>query len=168
MQKWKILSISVGLFLLLTGCSPDIETITEYVEVEKPVTKYVIVEKPIYIERIVEVETIKEVEIIVEVPIELRDFESVEELREWLTKECTFTLSGKDIDCDNYALELQQRGLKDGYLLNFEAILPDEYNKLFKKLKIDGLHAMNSAIIGNTFYYIEPQTREIAWGGFLD
>jgi len=50
--------------VLLAGCAP----VVEYVET------------PVYIE----VEKIVEIERIVEVPIELRDFESLEELRGWL------------------------------------------------------------------------------------
>ena len=146
-----MLSISLGLLLLWIICSPNIEIVTEYAEVEKVVER--------------------EVEVIVEVPIELRDFESVEELREWLGEECHFIIFGakdKVYDCDNHSLWLQKKGLKDGYLVNYEAIMPDEYNKYFKNMEIDGLHAINSVIIGNDFYYIEPQTREIVWRGSLD
>lgn len=142
--------------LFLTGCSPQI------VEVEKPVTEYVYVRDVIYIERIVEVEKIVEVE----VPIELKNFNNVEELREWLGEEVHFILFG-DTDCDDYALWLQNKGMKDGYLVNYEAIMPDEYNEFFKK-RVDGLHTINSVIIGNEFYYIEPQTREIVLRGYLD
>ncbi|KKN11735.1 hypothetical protein LCGC14_1023630 [marine sediment metagenome] len=149
----KKLIILAGIFLLV-GCAP----VVEYVET------------PVYIEKIVEVvvevEKIVEIEKIAEVPIELRDFESLEELREWVG-EGRFFLFG-DTDCDDYALYLQKKGMKDGYLINFEAILPDEYNGLFEKMEIDELHAINLVIIDNAVYYIEPQTREIVLRGYLD
>ena len=136
--------------LLFAGCAPQIEY----------------VEKPIYIERIVEIEVEVPIEVLIEVPIELRDFGSAEELREWLGEGRLFLFG--DTDCDDYALYLQKKGLKDGYLINFETILPDEYNKLFEKMEIKELHAINLVIIDNAVYYIEPQTREIVLRGYLD
>ena len=49
-------------------------------------------------------------------------------------------------DCDDYAGELQRRALKDGYIINVEL---DKENGL--------PHALNSVIIGNDWYFIEPQ-----------
>ncbi len=153
-------------FLSVGGCT------TEYIEVEKTVYA----DKPIYIEqiveRVVEVEKIVEVErvveITIEVPMELKSFGNVTALREWLGEEGRFVLLGKNKDCDDYALWLQNKGLKDGYLISIEAIFPDEYNKLFTRMEINEPHLMNSVIIGNEYWYIEPQTREIILSGYLD
>lgn len=109
----------------------------------------------------------KEVLVPVEAPIELRNFESLEELRTWLGEERHFVLFG-DLKCDGYALWLQKKALEDGYLMSFEAINPTEYNRLFQRMRIDELHAIDSVIIGKEFYYIEPQTMEIALGGYLN
>ena len=49
-----------------------------------------------------------------------------------------------------YALDLQQRALKDGYLMSASVIE-----------KGDQLHMINLATIGNDVYYIEPQTDEV-------
>ena len=154
MSNVKMRLALILLLLLLVGCAP----VVEYVET--PV--YIEVERVVEVEKVVEVETVIEVE----TPIELRDFESLAELREWLG-EGRFILFG-DTDCDDYALYLQKTGLGDGYLINFEAILPDEYNGLFEKMEISQLHAINLVIIDNAVYYIEPQTREIVLRGYLD
>lgn len=161
-----MLKVLLALILLLSvsGCS------TEYIErtvyVDKPVYTERIVEKEVIVERVVE--KIIVVEKIVEVPAELKSFGNVTALREWLGEEGRFVLLGKDKDCDDYALWLQDKGLKDGYLISIEAIFPDEYNKIFKRMEIDTPHLMNSVIIGNEYWYIEPQTREIILSGYLD
>ena len=126
--------------------------------VEKPVT---VVE---YIERTQKV------------PVELRHFNDLEELKQWLVEvdintTTTYLQSpGVTIDCDDYALAMQHKALADGYIMSFEVISRSEYNAVFKsKLPpSQSLHAINLVIIGNDAYYIEPQTSEIVFATHLD
>ena len=73
-------------------------------------------------------------------------------------------------DCDDYAIRLQDKALGDGYVMSFEVIHYAEYNALFKQKRIPNgaIHAVNSAILGNKVYYIEPQTHEIVFVAYLD
>jgi len=128
---------------------------TEYIE--KPVT------------------TIEYIERVRSEPVELRNFQDPEELKLWLENNASSPTAylqspGSTVDCDDFALALQQRALKDGFIMSFEIIERDEYNALFKNpLPSDQtLHAINLAVIGNSAYYIEPQTGEIAFAVFLD
>ncbi len=144
-----------------TSISPTIESRvieTHTVEyVDRPVT---VVE---YIERVKSV------------PVELGNFNNLEELKQWLedTRNVTtvrFQSTDTLVDCDDYALELQQKALADGYVMSFQIIEPDRYNSLFEggKLPPDTLHAINLVLIGNTAYYIEPQTGEVVFAAQLD
>lgn len=65
---------------------------------------------------------------------------------------------------------LQEKALRDGYMMSFEVIRAVEYNTLFKQKQIPNgdIHAINSVILGNEVYYIEPQTREIVFVAYLD
>ncbi len=132
---------------------------------EVPTVQYV--EKPVpvtqYIERVQQV------------AIELRNFNDIEELTQWLKdrKNVTtviFQSSNTIVDCDDYALELQHKALADGYIMSFEVIGESEYNALFKTPlpTSQSLHAINLAIIDNSVYYIEPQTDEVVLVAQLD
>jgi len=133
-----------------------IETHTvEYVE--KPVTEVQ------YVERVRRV------------PVELRNFTDLEELKQWLEgrKNVTtvrFQSADTLVDCDDYAYELQQKALADGYVMSFQIIEPDKYNGLFESSELlpNTLHAINLVLIGNTAHYIEPQTGEIVFAAHLD
>ena len=133
-----------------------IETHTiEYVE--KPVTE------------------VKYVERVKRVPVELHNFSNLEELKQWLEGRknvTTVRLQSPDtiVDCDDYAYELQQKALLDGYIVSFEIIGESEYNELFTTPlpPSQSLHAINLAIIGNSAYYIEPQTDEVVFAAYLD
>ena len=117
---------------------------------------------------------VKYVERVTSVPVKLRNFTDLEELKQWMEgrKNVTtvyFQAPDTIIDCDDYALELQQRALVDGYVMSFQIIEPDKYNSLFEnKLPPNTLHAINLVLIGNTAHYIEPQTGEIAFAAHLD
>jgi len=94
-----------------------------------------------------EVEVVKEV--VKEVPLEPRYFESTIELREWLAQNdvdhhlyLTGGQSFEDYDCDDYARALSEQAIRDGYWV-YVQYRPG--------------HMLNSTIIGNKFYYIEPQ-----------
>lgn len=159
--------------------NPQIQIVERPVEVDKIIEREVLVEVekvvekevPVEVEKIVE----KEVEVTVEVPIALKQFGSLEELRAWLGDEGTYLIFG-DIGyfkCDGQALWLQNKAMKDGYIMYFQAIYPNVYNPLFHHMQIpyganNGLHAINAVIIEKEFYYIEPQTREVALGGHLN
>ena len=126
-----------------------------------------------YIEKpVTEVEYIERVE---SVPVELGNFRDLEELEQWLKDRrsvATVWLQSPDtiIDCDDYALELQNGALGDGYIISFEIIGQSEYNRLFTTPlpPSQSLHAINLAIIGNGAYYIEPQTDEVVFAAHLD
>ena len=131
-----------------------------------PVEK--VVEKEIYIpvEKVVvqDIETYKP----------LRHFQDLDELEGWLGQEVLFVgidvvdeRTGKFIkrwECADYAIRLQEKALKDGYIMSFEVIHHSEYNRLFKqKIPYGSSHAINSVIIGNEIYYSEPQNHEIVF-----
>jgi len=126
-----------------------------------------------YIEK--PVTTIKYIECVSSEPVELRNFYDLDELKLWLANSESMTtvhLQSPDaaMDCDDYALALQQRALRDGFIMSFEIIDKDEYNALFGNPLPSGqsLHAINLVIIGNSAYYIEPQTNEIVFAVNLD
>lgn len=111
----------------------------------------------------------------------LRNFQNFDELERWLENVKIQDISSDAVaketdqgitsfDCDDYALKLQEKALQDGYMISFEVIYSDEYGDLFKQGQIpDGaIHAINSVIIGNEIYYIEPANHEIAFVACLD
>ena len=116
----------------------------------------------------------------IENPRSLSHFQDLEELERWLknieVRDIGSDVLGKEIngiksfDCDDYALKLQERALRDGYIMSFEVIHSGEYNDLFKQgqIPVGTIHAINSVIIGNEVYYIEPKTHEIVFVAYLD
>ena len=84
-----------------------------------------------------------------------RQFTSLEELKAWL--------AGNDIDkreyieftydCDDFAQDLMIAALEDGYLISTE---------------LWSCHMLNSTIIGNDIYTIEPMTDGVQFVGELD
>lgn len=107
-----------------------------------------------YIERIIDhyVETPVEVEVVREVPQRLIEFSSLEELKEWLERNDVDSRipSYPGFDCDDYAYQLQKNAAKDGYIISTELIIEN-----------GELHMLNSALIGNDIYFIEPQDDEV-------
>ncbi len=157
-----IVSIIVAIIAAITAAI--------FIFTSTPVTGIVIIEKEV----IHEVEVVKEVvkkeieyrdivkEVTIEKSIEQREFPSKEELENWLaeddgeqtiyffvTPDGTEGSSGK-YDCDDYALELQRRASKDGYLMS--ATIIEKHGQP---------HMINLVTIGNDVYYIEPQTDEV-------
>ncbi|MFC2070467.1 response regulator [Chloroflexota bacterium] len=150
---------------------------TIFILTNEPVEDVVIVEKEVLREVEVEKEVVKtEVEyrdiieeVIVERPIEQREFATKEELGGWLAEDdpkgVSFNfvdsdgnkLSSDEYDCDDYALALQRRASKDGYLMSVTTTM-----------KNNQLHMINLAIIGNEVYHIEPQTDEVQFYCNLD
>ncbi len=148
-----------------TNLNTDFKPTVECRLVERHTVQYI--EKPVTV-----VEYIEEVK---RVPVKLRNFSGLRELEQWLEdkKNVTtirFQSPNVTIDCDDYALEMQQKALADGYIMSFEVIGRSEYNSLFKTElpPTQSLHAINLVIIGNDAYYIEPQTSESVFAVHLD
>ncbi len=141
---------------------------TIFIFTSEPVTEVLIIEKEVIREAVKEVvakqieyrDIVKEV--VIEKPIEQSEFSSKEELEKWLAEDDTegnvyffvradgTEVSSAKYDCDDYALDLQKRALKDGYLMSASVVE-----------KGDQLHMINLVTIGNDVYYIEPQTDEV-------
>ncbi|MFC2060396.1 response regulator [Chloroflexota bacterium] len=165
-----VIAVAVSIILIVTGnlvTASEPTTDTEAVaNLDKPGFQAGI--KVETVQRVVKQieyrDVVREVakEVMVEKPIEQREFPSKEELVKWLaedddTKKVYFfvkadstEVSSYQYDCDDYALELQKRALKDGYLMSATIIE-----------KEDQLHMINLVTIGNKVYYIEPQTDEV-------
>jgi hypothetical protein len=58
-------------------------------------------------------------------------------------------------DCDDFAMDLQKAAMEDGYIINVQ-------------FDLEGSHALNSVIINEGVFFIEPQTDEIMNIGTLD
>uniref|UniRef100_A0A6M3IVD8 Uncharacterized protein n=1 Tax=viral metagenome TaxID=1070528 RepID=A0A6M3IVD8_9ZZZZ len=155
--------------VLLAGCTPEVNVVE--VPQPYPVVEYrtVEVEKPIYIDRwhepeIVTVnntiikEVIKEVEITRVINNSWREFESLSEFTAWVDGKLTYLMpsSSYTVDCDDYALRLQQEAYKDGYFLSVQLVL-DGY--LWGKRVTNNTepHMGNLVVIGNEVFFIEPQ-----------
>ena len=114
-----------------------------------------------------------EIEIVKEVPIELKYFASTDELEAFLAEsDVDHTLYGRDgvldflnYDCEDYAIALRNDANSKGYYMNIQIVRnykrPDTGEYL-------PFHALNSIIIGNEIYYIEPQTDGYWFDSFLD
>jgi len=127
-----------------------------------------------YVDRVVREPIILEREIIVEKPvvrpIVLREFASLQELKDWLEQDKTdatlFFTGSVDLsnpyskyanDCDDFAYRLQKSALTQGYLMSTEIIVKGREQ-----------HMINSTIISNNIYFIEPQTDKVWLGAYRD
>ena len=90
---------------------------------------------------------------------ELRGFTSVGQLEAWLAADDTDEqiYVEETHDCDDFAIDLQKAGIADGYLINLEFIVTEDVG-----------HVCNAVIIGNSVWFIEPQTDEVWFMGYLD
>ena len=109
----------------------------------------------------------------------LEQFGSLEELEEWLVfddtneylimkadEEGVISFSGV---CEDYAMQLQERALADGYKMSFYYVDRIEMWQRFRvRLERGKAHAMNLTIIGNYIYIIEPATDGITHIAYLD
>ena len=177
---------TAGIDFGLYHTKPKIITQTKYVEryVEKPVyievDKPAPVDKPVYIIEVEKPITIeREVEVPVEVPVMLQDWDSVEELEEFLINDDTdkrviLTVDSKgelnfNGQCEDYALQLRDRAMAIGRHLSIVALHPKEYEKWYgERLTPSQYHAIAMARIGNEFWYIDPQTDEHWLALYLD
>jgi hypothetical protein len=140
--------------------APEVRVVTETITL--PVKEYVTVDHTIdhYIPE-------PGPERVVEVPQALRDFSSVDELREWAKSHvAVLWLSGKEADCDDYARHFQKLAAQDGYYLSLA--LTDQQGYLGTVKVKNGYHMGNLAVIGNEVWYVEPQTGEILCISLLD
>ncbi len=127
-----------------------------------------------YVDRPVTV--VEYVDRVEKIPMQLRNYQELEELKQWLVRVQTNTTTiyfgqpDVTVDCDDFALALQRKALEDGYMMSFQIIEPGKYNSLFEsgKMPPSTLHAINLAIVGNSAYYIEPQTSEVVFAAQLD
>lgn len=147
-----------GLFLLNHYSSiqkPIIITNTEYIEVEKSVPVERVVRIVQTENRTVYVDVVKEVPVIVK--SQSRWFESFGDLQAWYTKTAFNITPAEDWDCDDWAIEFQQRALEDGYLLPLAPVYQGKILgvKVLDPISNDVSHVANWTLIGNDFYYIE-------------
>jgi len=161
---------SIGVSIGQAAIEPQTITVTE------PVVECQLIETHTvqYVEKLVTV--VEYTERTQKIPAELRNFNDLKELEQWLvavdtnTTTVYFQFPDAPVDCDDYALALQSKALMNGYILSFEIISRSEYKAVFESQLPSGqsLHAINLAIIGNGAYYIEPQTSEIGFAAHLD
>lgn len=183
-----VLIFSFGGYVGQKYYQPKVITEYEVITVDRIIEKavYIPVEKVIEtvvyepVEKIVYKQVEKPVVKVVEVSRPLLNFENTDDLIQWLSNvnliEIGFNVIDQNnnnitkFDCDDYARSLQVKALQDGYIISFEVIRSAEYNSLFeeKKIPVGAIHAINSAIIGNEVYYIEPQTKEIVFVANID
>jgi hypothetical protein len=144
-----------------------------YVEVEKPVPTVTTIEvdRPVYIE--------KEVEVPREVPVALQDWDSPQQLADFLKNDDTnqhiilradshgaVSLNGQ---CEDLALQLRDRAMAAGRYLSIQVLNPKEYEKWYgTPVRSDVYHAICMARIGNEFWYIEPSNDKYWLALYLD
>ena len=169
--------------LFLIGCTPEyVEVPPETVTVTETITappadaRTVFVPKIEYVDRVSYVEIPAEVEKIVTVnqtiySDNLTAFETLQELRGFLKADPTdhqlFVVSGEVLNkqCENRAFQLRENAALIGKRLETEVLTSAEYLKYYDK-RIQSLHMICKAIIGNDGYYIEPSTDKV-WKGFV-
>jgi hypothetical protein len=89
---------------------------------------------------------------------QLREFTSVGKLTDWVN-EHQLQISG-DVDCDDYAMRLQQQAYEDGYMVSVQLIF-NGYLDDVRVSDVMGAHMGNLVIIGNNIYWIEPQQAHV-------
>ncbi len=163
--------VSVIIAVIVAVVSTILIVTNEPVTVVREVIKEVLIEVPIVEKQIEYRDVVREVvkEITVEKPRELKEFSSQEDLEKWLAEDDTETtvfffvvddgteVSSDEYDCDDFALALQRRASKDGFLMS--VTITQKNNQP---------HMINLATIGNDVYYIEPQTDEVWFYSHLD
>lgn len=141
----------------------EAEIVTEYV------TKYETV--------VVHSKEFIEVPVVKEVPVRLRYFRDTDELESFLkesdvdhhayiraTEEGIIDLTLRKYDCDDYAIALQNHAEDAGFRMNIQIV---KNYKMSNGRFVAG-HTLNSTIIGNKLYFIEPQTDDYWLEAYLD
>jgi len=124
---------------------------TEYLYLAPEVTR---VEVPVEVDR--------EVEVVREVPIKLSEFESVQELKDWLAKDDTDEVMrvarriDSSLNCVDYADMLVERARGDGWDIYYQSV--DKGYKRGDTLEAyPTAHGLCATRIGGIIYYIEPK-----------
>jgi len=88
-----------------------------------------------------------------------REFRDEEELVLWLSQDDTDSnrYIPNQFDCEDFARMLQSRAYDDGYVMSVTLVTRD-----------DEYHLMNACLIGNKFYYIDPQSDRFWFWGYFD
>jgi len=153
-----------GAYLGQVTFEPQVIITREIHTVEKVVPKPVdrVIERVIYepVERVVERVVYEPVERVIIKRVEtlkpLIHFQNLDELERWLGNTGVIDIrfdvvdekTGqyvKRFDCEDYAIRLQEKALRDKYIISFEIIRSREYNAPFKQKRIpnNGIHAIN-------------------------
>lgn len=88
-----------------------------------------------------------------------RQFESIEQFEEWYGAQefkPLFPSGAYQVDCNDYAGRLQRVALQQGYPVSQALVLDGRYYGIRVSGERDG-HTGNLVLIGNTYYYIEPE-----------
>jgi len=144
------------------------------------VTEYITITETVE----VPVEVIKEipVEVVRKVPTNLRYFKDTDELEKFLeesdadhhayikaTKDGIIDLSLSTYDCEDYAIALRNHAHAKGFHMSIQTVWhyrrPDSGELVTRYY--EG-HALNSTIIGNEMYFIEPSTDDYWLAASLD
>ncbi len=158
MKKWQFISIIIIGMIIITSAffMAGFEVRDKYFrpEPEKVFVEIIIYPPPTPPEIIIEtIEVIKEVPI----PIVPREFKNMTEIAEFIKDLNIEEFVEPDWDCDDYAYFVWSVAMRDGYFMSFES----DYKK-------GQLHALNSTVVGNKVYFIEPQEGKIWLYGLLD
>jgi len=149
------------------------EPVIEYVEVpvEKVVTKTIYVPDTHYITQ--EVPVVLTREVVKQVPVELQDWQTLEEVKEFLVdrddelivhlqagRDGKYGLTGA---CSGWAIGLRELGAKYGKNIEVIRMTGNEYKKWFGNgVGSNGDHYLNMAIVGQSeTWVIEPQNFEM-------
>jgi hypothetical protein len=86
-----------------------------------------------------------------------KDWQSLGELSDWVEANLTrLIVVGTKTDCDDYALRLQRKAYEQGYSISIQ-IVKDGLLGGKNVSNYTELHAGCLALVGNEFYFIEPQ-----------
>jgi len=148
--KWLFVSLAL-VILFCSGVAYGQTTVKPRIVIQP---EYV----PQYITK--EVEVIREIKVTKEVyPTEFHQFESQEKLGKWQANHyLELQELGKRNNwiCVDYALEMQRRAWRDGYLMSIETLI-DKGGKTG--------HMINSTVIGDDIIFLEPQSTTNWVGG---
>ena len=89
----------------------------------------------------------------------LREFRTEQELTDWLVIDGTDSNKyiPNQFDCEDFARMLQGNALNSGYIISIILVQQD-----------GGIHCKNGCLIGNKFYFIEPQTDGFYFWNYTD
>ena len=163
-------------YLFFGSASADPVTVTKTVAVTYP-AKTVYIDREIVREVDVMTTQIVEVEVpavkIIEISKQYKDWQSVEQFKEWYGSQHFTTLmpNGGDLetaDCDDYASWVARTALSDGYLVSLALV--DGTGRIYETAIGKPYHMGNLITVGNGVYYVEPYCNEfkVLWVTDLD